>query len=276
MTPLEAMREYVAQSNGSLLERRSYAGRLDPMAEGLLLVLEGERCSEQDTWQHHSKTYAWELLLGFASDSFDLLGLVEEKTDLETRQGRERHVAEAVRLLRHETAGERLQAYPPYSSCRVRGHPLFWWAQQGRLAEIVVPQINVTVFSCQVGAVRWIPASSVLHQIEERIALVSGDGFRQEAILQRWREILAPLVVREDKLPVISVSCKVSSGTYIRSLADETGKRVGCGGLAWRICRTSLGEGAEALSLQNAFPLQPVARKTFNLVMSILKVRGYI
>jgi tRNA U55 pseudouridine synthase TruB len=254
MTPLEALQEYVALTGGSSDVRRSYAGRLDPMAEGLLLVLEGDRCDEQEAWQNHEKKYDWELLLGLSSDSFDVLGLGECSTAVPTM----RDVEEAVRLLEHETEGPRLQEYPPYSSIRVRGHPLFWWAQQGRLQEVwsvfsfcfffkshrkqvVIPRIPVTVHSCRVGATRWIHADALLQDMIARISSVSGTGFRQIASIQRWRDVMAPLVAQHVKLPVISVSCSVSSGTYIRCLAKETGSKVGSCGLAWRICRTSVG-----------------------------------
>jgi len=101
LTPLETLRLYVAQRGGDASLRRSYAGRLDPMAEGdekqatcaqtnasflalagLLLVLEGDRCDEQESWQHHEKCYEWELLLGLSSDSFDVLGLGQAVQDM--------------------------------------------------------------------------------------------------------------------------------------------------------------------------------------------------
>ena len=67
-TPLEALREYgIATGRPDI--RRSYAGRLDPMAEGVLAVLEEEACDGQAEAQHTTKRYAWELLLGVSSDS---------------------------------------------------------------------------------------------------------------------------------------------------------------------------------------------------------------
>ncbi len=141
MTPLEALREYVAGSGGRPETRRSYAGRLDPMAEGLLVVLEGEACEAQAAWQHHGKEYAWELLLGLSSDSYDVLGLVQLLPPPDWAAA----VREAARALEQALLGRRLQPYPPFSSARVAGHPLFWWAQQGRLHEVQIPRVEVEV-----------------------------------------------------------------------------------------------------------------------------------
>jgi tRNA pseudouridine55 synthase len=141
MTPLEALREYVAASGGRSETRRSYAGRLDPMAEGLLVVLEGEACEAQEAWQHHGKEYAWEMLLGLSSDSYDVLGLVQLLPPADWDAA----VRDVTRALEHALVGRRMQPYPPFSSARVAGHPLFWWAQQGRLHEVQIPRVEVEV-----------------------------------------------------------------------------------------------------------------------------------
>ena len=54
----------------------TYAGRLDPMATGLLLVLIGEECKRKDEYLALSKTYEFEVLFGASSDTGDILGIV--------------------------------------------------------------------------------------------------------------------------------------------------------------------------------------------------------
>lgn len=268
-TPLEAVREYVAASGGDVSLRRSYAGRLDPMAEGLLVVLEGARCDEQEAWQHHAKEYAWELLLGVGSDSYDVLGLAQ----LQLPDDWDVAVRAATEALEHGLLGRRQQPYPPYSSARVAGHPLFWWAQQGRLNEVQIPRVEVEVRACRVGCVRWVPISFLLRDLLDRIGRVTGTGFRQAAVCARWREVLGALP-SDTRLPLLSVRSSVSSGTYIRSLAHEAGAAAGCGGLAWSICRTAV-LGTE-LSLLAAFPVQPMSARLFRAIVSVLKRRGFV
>jgi tRNA U55 pseudouridine synthase TruB len=89
-TPLETLKRFKSEKNGKrkilffsfcfpslpslVVDRTSYAGRLDPMAGGLLLILEGKACDQQSDWQNHYKHYAWELLLGLETDTFDVMG----------------------------------------------------------------------------------------------------------------------------------------------------------------------------------------------------------
>jgi hypothetical protein len=160
--------------------------------------------------------------------------------------------------------------------------------------EVVIPRIPVEIFSCEVGSVRWIPAEFVLNNMLERIGRAAGTlrtkrkannfdffrfflgtGFRQEAICKRWRELFSELPI-DFKFPVISVRCKVSSGTYIRSLAQDIGQKVkvkwlfltrNCsnwglyqiGGLAYSIFRSSVGEVRE-LGLKKKFPFFDLPR----------------
>jgi tRNA U55 pseudouridine synthase TruB len=76
------------------------------------------------------------------------------------------------------------------------------------------------------------------------------------------------------RLPVLSVRCAVSSGTYVRSLAHEAAAAAGCGGLAWSITRVAVCDAS--LSLLSAFPLRPVSASVFRAVMALLRARGYV
>lgn len=54
-TPLAALQTFRGIAGVPEDERMSYAGRLDPMASGLLLLLQGDACNEQGTLQNHEK-----------------------------------------------------------------------------------------------------------------------------------------------------------------------------------------------------------------------------
>ena len=44
------------------------------------------------------------------------------------------------------------------------------------------------------------------------------------------------------KLPVVSFKVVCTTGTYIRSLANDFGAKLGCGGYLSSLCRTRIGE----------------------------------
>jgi len=73
MTPLQAvekLREKNTVYNG---KKMSYAGRLDPMAEGVLLILVGDENKKMKQYMGFDKEYKAEILFGFSSDSNDVL-----------------------------------------------------------------------------------------------------------------------------------------------------------------------------------------------------------
>lgn len=75
-TPLTALKRlrYLAQISSDI--PLTYAGRLDPLAEGLLIVLGGEECKKKEQFLAVDKVYECTVLLGFATDTGDVLGLL--------------------------------------------------------------------------------------------------------------------------------------------------------------------------------------------------------
>ena len=55
-TPLEIISEFKKNNLEYQNQKLGYAGRLDPMAEGLLLVLIGEECKKRKEYEKHSNT----------------------------------------------------------------------------------------------------------------------------------------------------------------------------------------------------------------------------
>jgi tRNA pseudouridine55 synthase len=60
-------------------ETLSYAGRLDPMAEGVLLCLVGSANARREAYLDLNKEYILDVLFGFSTDTYDILGKVIEQ-----------------------------------------------------------------------------------------------------------------------------------------------------------------------------------------------------
>ena len=234
LSPLEAIRLLKIQQPELANEKMGYAGRLDPLAEGLLLVLAGEANQYQEQLSHLDKRYSVSCILGITTDSYDLLGLPELSTKVVGFEAAKiEKVLEGIR-------GEIDQPYPPYSAVRVKGRPLFWWARSGRLDEIEIPTKIRLVNKIGIEGHRQVQVDELLQLVEHRVGLVQGD-FRQTEILTAWRNLLAGLH-REFIEVEIEIEC--SSGTYVRGLIHELGQRLGSGAVATRICRTRVGDYA--------------------------------
>src|SRR5690606_34034568 len=77
-TPLECIERFRAEHPEYAETKMTYLGRLDPMAEGLLLVLAGNT-KDREKYLALDKTYEFEVLWSFETDTYDTLGLVSEE-----------------------------------------------------------------------------------------------------------------------------------------------------------------------------------------------------
>jgi tRNA pseudouridine55 synthase len=204
--------------------RIGYAGRLDPMAEGLLLLLTGDENKKKLSYEKLSKTYTIEVLFGFSTDTQDILGIVTDHS----------RVSNSIHI--PPITGTYEQTYPDYSSKRVNGKPLYYWARHGKPEGMVIPTKIVTVSSYELKSLRTISRHEILQSIQSRISLVSGD-FRQKEILNKWNS-----VDMYASYPVAQFVVSCTSGTYMRSLAQRVGEMLHIPALAWTIRRDRIGE----------------------------------
>lgn len=243
-TPLERLNR-LKETNPEYEEvPLSYLGRLDPMADGVLLVAAGEENKKREEYLGLPKVYEVDILFGAATDTFDVLGKV---TDIITRTNHPKiNPLELVAFL-ETRLGKQHQEYPPYSSKTVDGKPLHEWAREGRLNEIVVPNHEIEVHDCLMLGMKTMSQKKLLRDIKKDVLAVQGD-FRQEEIWACWEAQLRPLY--DFEFQMFSVRLAVSSGTYVRSIAHELGEKFEIPSLAYRITRTSVGKWGIEDSLQ--------------------------
>jgi tRNA pseudouridine55 synthase len=227
---LERLREQRREFHNEVL---SYAGRLDPMAEGVLLCLVGSANARREAYLDLNKEYVLDVLFGFATDTYDILGKVVEVGDPEDV------TKAAIKQALQEFRGEVSQEYPPYSSKTVEGKTLFEWARTNALGTLVLPRRTVNIFDIELTALYKVQEPELLSYIESNVAKVNGD-FRQEEVVRLWRRRLSFDGTREFPCSTIKISC--SSGTYARSIANGLGEKLGVPALALHILRTKVGE----------------------------------
>ena len=201
------------------------------MAEGLLLVLAGEECKQKERYTGLSKSYDFEFLLGFATDTYDLLGKV---TEIGVAN---RNLSEEVKNYFAKLLGTHTEEYPPYSSKTVNGKQLFTYAREGTLGDIEIPTHEVTISDIELKNIREICGAELLKSIEEKISKISGD-FRQSEILELWREKITP----DQKYFLVSASVSGESGMYVRKIVHDLGITIGVPAVTYLILRTRVGE----------------------------------
>ncbi|MEI6400498.1 MAG: hypothetical protein WCO58_03195 [bacterium] len=229
-TPLEVLDrvriEKALDSNVSM----TYAGRLDPLASGILIVLTGEDVHKKDDFNGLSKVYEFEILFGFGTDTGDVMGKVESyKVESNSKE-----LKDEITKVISSFKGKQLQTYPMYSSKTVDGIPLWQYAREGK--EVIAPTHEVEISDTNVLGFEEKSANELLQEIKERIGKVKGD-FRQQEILEEWENLLQG---KETKFLITQCVATVSSGTYIRKLCEDVGEKIGVSALAWRIERTEI------------------------------------
>ena len=232
-TPLDAVSLFRQMSPVHKESKITYAGRLDPMAEGLLVLLVDDEVHRKEDYLKLPKEYEFEVLFGFATDTYDVLGKVTNKhPKLLDKKFLRSKIKKTLKSFR----GKITQTYPPYSSKTVDGKPLFAYAREG--VEVELPENKVHIRRIELLGMQRKSAREILREVKERIAKVQGD-FRQEEILDIWHGHLKD--IKRDKFLVGKFVVRCTSGTYVRSIAHELGKNLETGALAYRIKRTKVG-----------------------------------
>jgi tRNA pseudouridine(55) synthase len=242
-TPLEAQEKFRLLNNISKNIKLAYAGRLDPMAEGKLLILIGDECKKQHS--HYiglDKEYEFEILVGFGSDTGDTLGIATPQKTTTTKSNKKN-----IFKVAKEIIGDISLPYPIYSSKTVHGKPLFQWTLENQLEEIVIPTAHTKIYKLKYLDSRHTSARNIQSEIFSKINRITkvtekskalGRDFRREDIKSTWKSLLEK---NNTEYAILKFRCICSSGTYIRSLAPLIAHELGEHGLAYSIKRTKIG-----------------------------------
>lgn len=234
-TPLECLERMRIKHNVEQKIPMTYAGRLDPMAEGLLIILLGEECKKKDVYLHLNKTYEIQILFGFETDTSDLLGIVNKSKELYDDT---EILLNNFRKILQSFVGTFIQKYPAFSSKTINGKQLFQLSKDGLLPD-QLPDHQITITKLEYIECLNIEKNILQKEILRRINLVSGD-FRQKEIIDCW----VTSFVNSDQKEYMIVSCVAicSSGTYIRQLVKDISEKIGIPLVTYSIKRTKVGE----------------------------------
>ncbi|MBX4209150.1 hypothetical protein KW799_00410 [Candidatus Parcubacteria bacterium] len=236
-TPLQTIERYVKAHPEYKGAKMTYAGRLDPMAEGVLVVLSGEKNKEREAYTGLDKDYEFEFVLGMETDTFDVLGKITAVKGAQAGQATGAGNEKIVKSALEKYVGTFEQKYPPYSSKVLNGTPLFELARRGALAEKDIPTHEVTASKIELVSARTVSKDEFIESAFAAISAVTGD-FRQKDILKIWNAYFATSPA-EFAIYKARVSC--GSGFYVRQLVSDLGKDLGTGAVTVSILRTRVG-----------------------------------
>lgn len=206
-------------------KRIGHTGTLDPFATGVMILLVGKATRLARFLDKDAKEYEALVRFGYETETGDLTG-ESRITDYETRNI---SAAEIERIL-PEFRGEILQTPPMYSAKKIAGKKLYELARKG--IEIERKPVAVMIHKLELmNRGQW---SVVGGQFENH--LDSANDSSASAITTDYR---------------LKVEC--SAGTYIRTLAEDIGRKIGVGAHLAALRRTKAGKFdlSQAVTLEN-------------------------
>lgn len=201
-----------------------HLGTLDPMATGVLPLVLGRMTRIAQFYDHAEKAYEGEIVFGVATDTYDAEGKVVGEP------GSAEFTAAELEAAIAEFRGEIEQTPPPYSAKKVDGVPAYKLARKNE--SVPLKSVRVTVGKFDVTDFQPIAPTPEMVTLAGRPL----DGLRFASM---------------------KFSVEVSSGTYVRSLAHELGRKLGCGAHLQSLCRTRSAE----FVLDGAWTLDNLASK---------------
>ena len=188
-----------------------HTGTLDPFATGLLILLSGKNTKRAGEFLKLDKVYEATIKLGYISSTGDSEGQIEP-------------------LL--------VEGNPERGSARTSaGRP---WRRAGRTR----PRDQQKVKSV---------LASFVGEIEQRppkFSAIKINGQRAYKLARKGQEFEMPtrkvtiynIELLEYNYPTLKIRAKVSSGTYIRTLAEDIGEKLGTGAYCEALRRTQIGD----------------------------------
>ncbi|MCA9392313.1 hypothetical protein KC614_03865 [candidate division WWE3 bacterium] len=213
-------------------EKATHTGSLDPMAEGVVVVLTGEDRFKKEKVGDVDKEYEFEILAGVQTDSWDLLGIVEKVAVLDGLK-----VDKVVESALPTFTGQIEQKIPRFSAKRIDGESYFDKAKRGESWAQATQK--VTVKSLELVSSRIVTRDELMGVIKLKVSKVQGN-FRQEEIIDRWQKVLEGFDGAE--MTVLKVSAVTSKRTYVRGLVRDMSRKLNLPMTAFSIKRVRDGD----------------------------------
>lgn len=206
-------RLYSDTHDGAKAPKLGHAGTLDPLASGLMLLGVGRGTKQLANLIKLDKEYIAEIRLGESRTTGDLEGDVVQEVAVTDEL--QQLIESNVTSALQSLVGEQTLPVSAYSAIKVDGVPMYKRARQAEVTGDTIIDIPVRTMT--------------VHEVE----LLGTE--------------------RQDDRYAVGVRFSVASGTYIRSLAEELGRRLGLPACLADLRRTQVGEFRieDAVKLQN-------------------------
>lgn len=222
-----------------------HAGTLDPFASGLLLILVGKATKLSDSFLNKDKVYKAQILLGLETLSGDPEGKIIDSAKTEIKVN-----VDSIKDALTEFVPEYIQTVPVFSSVKVDGEKLRELARSFDRFEVIKEgEKSIIQFYKENELAKSVELPAKKVSIYKVDFLESG-VLSKEQVLENFNNVLntykkEPLNADQLHLgtyPYITISAKVSKGTYIRQFAIDLGNKLQIPSTLINLERTQIGD----------------------------------
>lgn len=203
-------------------EKATHTGTLDPMADGVVIVLTGQDRFQKEKLARQWKTYQFEVLVGVKTDSHDLLGLpqLSLSTLRKVHQMDDQKIITNIKSILPNYLGQQTQKRPRFSAKRIGGKSAFDKAKENKQFDAGTQRVYVHDIKL-IDSKRY-NLPTLQKEVIEKLQTVTGD-FRQKQILQEWNKLFQNLASSGENQSglLLTLEARVGRRTYIRALVRD-------------------------------------------------------
>ena len=199
------------------IKKMGHAGTLDPLASGLMIIGIGAGTKKLAEYLKLDKEYVAEILIGKKTTTGDLEGQVIEEKEIEVGEAADIFSAEKISAALSGMTGILTLPVSAYSAIKKGGVPFYKKARAAERSGQTIPETELPVREMRVYEAELLDTSFRPTDDHPANLTTSTDSNQSLDIINDIKKCST----------IIQVRFKVGSGTYIRSLAEELGKRLG-------------------------------------------------
>jgi tRNA U55 pseudouridine synthase TruB len=186
----------------------AYAGRLDPLAFGKIILLTDKDIYNKEKYCGKDKTYTTWIVHGIQTDTYDIMGKIVSYKNWSP-------VFSGVENIDYD------QQYPMYSSIYVIQNGMrkpLWYYEKNNIKVENIPSKKVKLLRGEkITDDIEISSRELFRIINDRIDKVKKDTYRQDEIIALWESKLE----ENNKYTISKWRFTITSGGYIRYLANQ-------------------------------------------------------
>ena len=212
-----------------------FTGRLDPLAQGSMIILTDEDIYKADFYRNMDKTYSFEVILGISTDSHDCMGNIINKINMKDITIDKKDIINFI-------SNYNVQEYPIFSSRTVEyeGKMCNMWKLYKEGIKFDIPKKNVCILNFDIQEILTdVKQFDIYQNFINMLKSINDDKLLKDFDVDKFISQYEKDKNIDEYFIKISMKMKVSSGFYIRKFCNDLGIYLGFGSIAYKITRES-------------------------------------